>query len=87
MNSAAGAKPTVFLRDYRAPAWRIRDVALEFELEPATPIVSARLHVEPDPDQTGAPLSCWTAKDSSSSSFASTDASSRPARTSSTRTR
>ena len=56
MNSAAGAKPTVFLRDYRAPAWRIRDVALEFDLDPATTIVSARLHVEPNPDQTGAPL-------------------------------
>ncbi|HSS06540.1 MAG TPA: aminopeptidase N, partial [Rhodanobacteraceae bacterium] len=56
MNPAAGAKPTVFLRDYRAPAWRVDEVALEFDLDPAATIVAARLHVVPDPDQAGAPL-------------------------------
>jgi aminopeptidase N len=56
MNAAAGAKPTVFLRDYRAPAWRIREVSLDFDLDPAATIVVARLHVEPDAEQPGAPL-------------------------------
>ena len=56
MNAAAGAKPTVFLRDYRPPAWRIAEVALEFDLDPAATIVAARLQVEPDPKQAGAPL-------------------------------
>ena len=56
MNAAAGAKPTVFLRDYRPPAWRIAEVALEFDLDPAATIVAARLQVEPDPQQAGAPL-------------------------------
>ncbi len=56
MNAAAGVKPTVFLRDYRAPAWRVRDVALEFDLDPTATIVTARLSVEPDADQPGAPL-------------------------------
>ena len=56
MNPAAGAKPTVFLRDYRAPAWRVDAVELEFDLDPAATTVAARLHVEPDPGQTGAPL-------------------------------
>jgi aminopeptidase N len=56
MNAAAGAKPTVFLRDYRRPAWRIAEVALEFDLDPAATIVATRLHVEPDPQQSGAPL-------------------------------
>jgi aminopeptidase N len=56
MNTAAGAKPTVFLRDYRAPAWRIRDVALDFDLDSAATIVVARLHVEPDAEQAGVPL-------------------------------
>ena len=56
MNPAAGAKPTVFLRDYRAPAWRVVDVELEFDLDPAATTVAARLRVVPDPEQPGAPL-------------------------------
>src|SRR5690242_7957287 len=56
MNPAAGAKPTVFLRDYRAPARRVSEVELEFDLDPAATTVAARLRVEPDPAQTGAPL-------------------------------
>jgi aminopeptidase N len=56
MNPAAGAKPTVFLRDYRAPAWRVAAVELEFDLDPAATTVAARLRVEPDLQQAGAPL-------------------------------
>jgi len=56
MNAAAGAKPTVFLRDYRAPAWRITDIALEFDLDPAATLVYARLEVEQDTAQSGTPL-------------------------------
>jgi aminopeptidase N len=43
MNDASGAKPTRYLRDYRAPAWRVAEVALEFDLDPAETIVAARL--------------------------------------------
>ena len=56
MTAAAGAKPTVFLRDYRAPAWRVRDVELVFDLDPVETIVAARLAVEADPDRPGTPL-------------------------------
>jgi len=56
MNPTAGAKPTVFLRDYRAPAWRVTDVALEFDLDPAATTVAARLVLEQDPQQGDAPI-------------------------------
>ena len=56
MTAAAGAKPTVFLRDYRAPAWCVRDVELVFDLDPVETIVAARLAVEADSGQPGAPL-------------------------------
>jgi aminopeptidase N len=56
MNTTAGAKPTVFLRDYRAPAWRVTHIALEFDLDPAATIVTARLDVEQDPAQAASPL-------------------------------
>ena len=56
MNTTAGAKPTVFLRDYRAPAWRVTHIALEFDLDPAATIVTARLDVEQDPAQAAMPL-------------------------------
>ena len=56
MNPTAGAKPTVFLRDYRAPAWRATHVALEFDLDPAATIVAARVELEQDPMQPDAPL-------------------------------
>jgi aminopeptidase N len=56
MNTTAGAKPTVFLRDYRAPAWRVTHIALEFDLDPAATIVSARLDVEQDASAAAEPL-------------------------------
>jgi len=56
MTLAAGAKPTVFLRDYRAPAWRITDAELEFELDAASTFVVAKLNVEQDSAQSGLPL-------------------------------
>ncbi|MEO6690356.1 MAG: aminopeptidase N, partial [Dokdonella sp.] len=51
MNDNAGAKPTLFLRDYRAPAWRIVDVELAFDLDPAATLVAARLVAERNPSQ------------------------------------
>jgi len=54
--SDRGAKSPVFLRDYRAPAWRIHDVELEFDLDPAATLVRARLAVEQNPAQPDAPL-------------------------------
>ena len=56
MNPTAGAKPTVFLRDYRAPAWRATHVALEFDLDAAATIVAARVELEQDSAQPDAPL-------------------------------
>ncbi|HVT31065.1 MAG TPA: M1 family aminopeptidase, partial [Rhodanobacteraceae bacterium] len=56
MTAAAGAKPTVFLRDYRAPAWRVSEVELVFDLDPAETIVAARLAIEPERDLRGTPL-------------------------------
>jgi aminopeptidase N len=50
------AKPPVLLRDYRAPAWRVTDVELEFDLDPAATIVAGRLAVERDPAEPAAPL-------------------------------
>ncbi len=50
------AKPPVLLCDYRAPAWRVTDVELEFDLDPAATIVAARLAVERDPSEPAAPL-------------------------------
>ncbi|MBO9661553.1 aminopeptidase N [Dokdonella sp.] len=44
--SSDSAKPPVLLRDYRAPAWRVAEVELEFDLDPAATIVVARLLVE-----------------------------------------
>jgi aminopeptidase N len=56
MNDTAGAKPTLFLHDYRAPPWRIVEIALEFELDPAETIVASRMLVERDPAQAKADL-------------------------------
>ncbi len=56
MSDSSGAKPTVFLQDYCAPAWRITDVALEFDLDPASTEVHARLVVESDGQQPDADL-------------------------------
>ena len=46
----------VHLADYRAPAWRIPQADLEFELNSAATIVAARLCLSPDPAQPGQPL-------------------------------
>ena len=46
----------VHLADYRAPAWRIPQAELQFELDPAATIVAARLCLSPDPAQPGQPL-------------------------------
>ena len=54
--SDQGAKSPVFLRDYRAPAWRIHDVDLEFDLDPTATLVHARLAIEQDPSQPDVPL-------------------------------
>ncbi len=54
--SLESSKPVVLLRDYRAPAWCVTDVELEFDLDPAATIVAARLVVERDPAQPGAAL-------------------------------
>ncbi|HEV7491107.1 MAG TPA: aminopeptidase N [Rhodanobacteraceae bacterium] len=56
MTLAAGAKPTVFLRDYRRPAWRITDAEFEFDLDAASTFVVARLRVEQDDAQADLPL-------------------------------
>jgi len=53
---ADGAKPPVLLRDYRAPAWHVVEVELEFDLDADETLVCARLRVEQDPAQTDAPL-------------------------------
>jgi aminopeptidase N len=54
MNTAAGAKPTIFLHDYSAPAWRIDEVELQFDLDPVATIVASRLTLEQR--KAGAPL-------------------------------
>lgn len=54
--SSDSAKPAVLLRDYRAPAWRITQVELEFDLDPAETMVAARLALARDPAQADAPL-------------------------------
>ncbi|NCT66690.1 MAG: aminopeptidase N [Rhodanobacteraceae bacterium] len=56
MTDPSGAKPTVYLHDYRAPAWRVREIELTFDLDPAATEVAARLVVERDPAQASAPL-------------------------------
>ena len=54
MSERSGAKPTIHLRDYRPPAWRVDRVALEFDLDPASTLVHARLELEQH--EAGAPL-------------------------------
>ncbi len=46
----------VHLSDYRAPAWRVVHVELQFDLDADATEVVARLHLQPDPTQPGAPL-------------------------------
>jgi len=47
VQSTAARPPKVIRReDYRPPAWRVPEIALEFDLDPARTIVRARLAVE-----------------------------------------
>jgi aminopeptidase N len=47
VQTTAAAAPQIIRReDYRPPAWRVPDVALEFDLDPASTRVRARLSVE-----------------------------------------
>jgi aminopeptidase N len=47
VHSTAAAAPQVIHREnYRPPAWRVSDIALEFELDSARTVVRARLAVE-----------------------------------------
>ena len=55
-DSRPSGHPEVHLSEYRAPAWRIAHADLCFELGADATEVIARLHLEPDPDQPGAPL-------------------------------
>jgi aminopeptidase N len=50
------AAPSIHLRDYRAPAWRIDAVELQFDLDAEATEVEATLSLHPDPAQPGAPL-------------------------------
>jgi len=51
MTDVSGAKPIRLLRDYRPAPWRITDVDLTFDLDPATTQVTSRLIVERDASQ------------------------------------
>jgi aminopeptidase N len=46
MNEAVGAKPTVFLRDYQPPAWRVDAIDLEVDLDADATLVTARLQLQ-----------------------------------------
>jgi len=46
----------VHLADYTPPAWRVVHADLAFDLDPDATDVSARLELQPDPAQPGAPL-------------------------------
>ena len=56
MNSASGAKPTLFLADYSPPAWRVDAIALEFDLDREETRVWARLDLVQDAGQGATPL-------------------------------
>ncbi len=57
MNEGASPEPEATrLEDYRAPAWRVEEVALEFDLAPSATRVTSRLRLSRNPEQTAAPL-------------------------------
>ncbi|MGQ0799043.1 MAG: aminopeptidase N [Pseudomarimonas sp.] len=56
MTVATAARPPTRLADYRAPAWWVSEVELEFDLDPAETLVHARLSLHPDPAQAGTDL-------------------------------
>jgi aminopeptidase N len=55
-DSGPSGHTDTLLSDYRAPAWRIVHVELRFELDADATEVISRLHLQPDPEQIGAPL-------------------------------
>ncbi len=55
MDKVEAAPQIVRLEDYRAPAWRVPEIALTFDLDPAKTRVRTRLVVERN-DDSGAPL-------------------------------
>jgi aminopeptidase N len=50
------APSVIFLKDYQAPAWRIRHAELVFDLDTDATEVATRLHLEPGSAATGLPL-------------------------------
>ena len=51
MTVATAARSPTRLADYRPPAWRISEVELQFDLDPAATLVHTRLNLYPDPAQ------------------------------------
>ena len=49
-DNAASTPRTIYLKDYQAPAYLVEDIALRFELEPASTRVTSRLVVKHNPD-------------------------------------
>lgn len=55
-DSGPSGHTDTLLSEYRAPAWRIVHTELRFELDADATEVLARLYLQPDPAQIGAPL-------------------------------
>ena len=55
-DSGPSGHTEILLSDYRAPAWRIIQAELSFDLDAEASEVSARLHLQPDPAEAGEPL-------------------------------
>jgi len=55
-DSGPSGQTETLLADYRAPAWRVAHADLAFDLDAEATVVSARLQLQPDPAQPGAPL-------------------------------
>jgi len=49
-DNAASSPRTIYLKDYRAPAYLVEDIALHFELDPASTRVTSRLVVKRNPE-------------------------------------
>jgi len=49
-DNAASTPRTVFLKDYQVPAYLVEEIALRFELDPASTRVTSRLVVKRNPD-------------------------------------
>ena len=55
-DSGPSGHTETLLSDYRSPAWRIVHAELRFDLDADATEVTARLQLQPDPQQPGAPL-------------------------------